>query len=171
MTLSIDKNNDQISNTKFVWDDKKMVYELSFDYTFACNRGLTLHYEMTINKVSLWHDRTDGHSFLTWNGIGVFEFYDDETIFLEELDDSELDDEDEVSDYDVYAEALTEGFLEDGVPDEIIFNIVDFYGYDSSIPYHKGSFFKKMLWRMGSAFRETGLGITVVTNNEQSRQD
>lgn len=91
MTLTIDKNNDKISNTKFVWDDKKMVYKLNFDYTFACNSGLTVHYEMTIHKVSLYHDRTDGHSFLIWNDIDVFEFDDDETIFEEELDDSERD--------------------------------------------------------------------------------
>ena len=158
MTLTIDKNNDKISNTKFVWDDQKMVYKLSFDYTFACDSGLTVHHEMTIHDVSLWHNPTDGHSFLEWNGIGVFEFYNKKKIFEEELDD--------------YAMDMTKDFLENGFPDdisqEIIFNIVDFYGYD---PNHKVSFFKKMLAKMGWTFRETDMIQTVVTNEEQSRQD
>ena len=76
MKLTIDKNNDKISNTQFVWDDQKMVYKLSFDYTFACNCGLTVHYAMTIHDVSLWHNPTDGHSFLIWNDIDVFETHD-----------------------------------------------------------------------------------------------
>ena len=175
MTLTIDKNNDKISNTKFVWDDQKMVYRLSFDYTFACNSGLTVHYEMTIHEVSLYHDHTDGHSFLTWNDINVFEFYDKDTIFEEELDDSELgmpdDEESDVSyaqSYDDYAMDMTKDFLENGVDDDIIFNIVDFYGYD---PNHKVSFFKKMLAKMGWTFRETDMIQTVVTSKEQSRQD
>ena len=178
MTFTIDKNNDKISNTKFVWDDKKMVYKLSFDYTFACNSGLTVHYEMTIHKVSLYHDRTDGHSFLTWNDIDVFEFYDEDTIFEEELDDSQLDMlDDENSDacyaqsYDDYADDMTRDFLENGVDDDIIFNIVDFYGYDSCIHNNKVSFFKKMLAKMGWSFRETDMIQTVVTSEEQSRQD
>ena len=175
MTLTIDKNNDKISNTKFVWDDEKMVYKLSFDYTFDCNSDLNLHYEMTINEVSLYHDRTDGHSFLTWNGHDVYEFYDDDTIFEEELDDSELDKlDDEESDvyyaqsYDDYAENMMGEFLEDGVPNDIIFNIVDIYGYDSSIPNQKVSFFKKMIAKIGGD-READL--VQITRNEQSRQD
>ena len=170
MALTIDKNNDKISNTKFVWDDQKMVYKLSFDYTFACNCGLTVHYAMTIHDVSLWHNPTDGHSFLIWNGIDVFEF---ETIFEEELDDSERDMLfDEKSDvyyaqsYDDYADDMTKDFLENGVDDEIIFNIVDFYGYNSSISNHKVSFFKKMLAKMGWTFRETDMVQTVVTSEE-----
>lgn len=174
MTLTIDKKNDKISNTKLVWDDEKMVYKLSFDYTFSCNSGLTVHNEMTIHKVSLYHDRTDGSSFLTWNDINVFEFCDEETIFEEELDDSELDMlDDEKSDvyyaqsYDDYADDMMKDFLENGFPDdisqEIIFNIVDFYGYD---PNHKVSFFKKMLAKMGWTFRETDMVQTVVTSNE-----
>ena len=179
MTLTIDKNNDKISNTKFVCDDKKMVYKLSFDYAFNCNSGLDLHYELTINEVSLYHDRTDGHSFLSWNGHDIYEFYDDDTIFEEELDDSELDMlDDEKSDvnyaqsYDDYADDMMKDFLENGIPDdefdEIIFNIVDFYGYD---PNHKVSFFKKMLAKMGWTFRETDMIQTVVTSKEESRQD
>ena len=179
MTLTIDKKNDKISNTKLVWDDEKMVYKLSFDYTFACDSGLTVHHEMTIHDVSLWHNPTDGHSFLIWNDIDVFEFDDDETIFEEELDDSERDMLfDEKSDvyyaqsYDDYAMDMTKDFLENGIPDdefdEIIFNIVDFYGYD---PNHKVSFFKKMLAKMGWTFRETDMVQTVVTSEEQSRQD
>ena len=175
MTLTIDKNNDKISNTKFVWDDQKMVYKLSFDYTFACNSGLTVHHEMTIHKVSLYHDRTDGSSFLTWNDINVFEFCDEETIFEEELDDSELGKlDDEESDvyyaqsYDDYAENMMGEFLENGVPDDIIFNIVDIYGYDSSIPNQKVSFFKKMIAKIGGD-READL--VQITRNEQSRQD
>ena len=177
MTLTIDKNNDKISNTKFVWDDKKMVYKLSFDYAFNCNSGLDLHYEMTINEVSLYHDRTVGHSFLSWNGHDVYEFYDEDTIFEEELDDSELDKlDDEESDvyyaqsYDDYAENMMGEFLEDGVPNDIIFNIVDVYGYDSSIPNHKVSFFKKMIAKMGWT-READVVQTVVTSKEQSHQD
>ena len=178
MTLTIDKNNDKISNTKFVWDDKKMVYKLSFDYTFACDSGLTVHHEMTIHDVSLWHNPTDGHSFLIWNDIDVFEFDDDETIFEEELDDSELvkldDEESDVYDaqsYDDYAENMMGEFLEDGVPNDIIFNIVDAYGYDSSIPNHKVSFFKKMLAKLGWTFWKIDMVQTVVTRKEQSRQD
>ena len=177
MTFTIDKNNDKISNTKFVWDDKKMVYKLSFDYTFNCNSGLTLHYEMTINEVSFFHDHTDGHSFLKWNGHDVYEFYDEDTIFEEELDDSELDMlDDEESDayyaqsYDDYAEDMMKEFLENGVPNDIIFNIVDVYGYDSSIPNHKVSFFKKMIAKMGWT-READVVQTVVTSKEQSHQD
>ena len=175
MTLTIDKNNDKISNTKFVWDDKKMVYKLSFDYTFACNSGLTLHYEMTINEVSLFHDHTDGHSFLTWNGHDVYEFYDEDTIFEEELDDSELDDEESdvyyAQSYDDYVEDMMKEFLENGVPNDIIFNIVEIYGYDSNIPNHKVSFFKKMIAKMGWTYREADVVQTVVTSKEQSRQD
>lgn len=177
MTFTIDKNNDKISNTKFVWDDKKMVYKLSFDYTFNCNSGLALHYEMTINEVSFSHDHTDGHSFLTWNGQDVYEFYDEDTIFEEELDDSELDKlDDEESDvyyaqsYDDYADDMMKEFLENGVPNDIIFNIVDAYGYDSSIPNHKVSFFKKMLAKLGW-YREADMIQTVVTSKEESRQD
>jgi hypothetical protein len=175
MKLTIDKNNDKISNTQFVWDDQKMVYKLSFDYTFACNCGLTVHYAMTIHDVSLWHNPTDGHSFLIWNDIDVFEFDDEDTIFEEELDDSERDMLfDEKSDvcyaqsYDNYADDMMKDFLENGVDDDIIFNIVDFYGYD---PNHKVSFFKKMLAKMGWTFRETDMVKTVVTSEEQSRQD
>ena len=176
MTLTIDKNNDKISNTKFVWDDNKMVYKLSFDYAFNCNSGLDLHYEMTINEVSLYHDRTDGHSFLSWNGHDVYEFYDEDTIFEEELDDSELDMlDDEGSDahnaqsYDDYAENMMGEFLENGVPNDIIFNIVDIYGYDSSIPNQKVGFFKKMIAKMGWTHREADL--VQITSKEQSRQD
>ena len=165
MTLTIDKNNDKISNTKFVWDDQKMVYKLSFDYTFACDSGLTVHHEMTIHDVSLWHNPTDGHSFLEWNGIGVFEFE------LDMLDDVESDAY-HAQAYDDYALDMTADFLENGIPDdvidEIIFNIVDFYGYN---PNHKVSFFKKMLAKMGWTFRETDMVQTVVTSKEQSRQD
>lgn len=165
MKLTIDKNNDKISNTRFAWDDKKMVYKLSFDYTFACNSGLTVHHEMTIHDVSLWHNPTDGHSFLEWNGIGVFEFE------IDMLDDEESD-ACYAQSYDDYAMDMTKDFLENGFPDdisqEIIFNIVDFYGYD---PNHKVSFFKKMLAKMGWTFRETDMIQTVVTNEEQSRQD
>ena len=178
MTLTIDKKNDKISNTKLVWDDEKMVYKLSFDYTFTCDSGLTVHHEMTIHDVSLWHNPTDGHSFLIWNDIDVFEFDDDETIFEEELDDSERDmlfdkksDVYYAQSYDNYADDMMKDFLENGVDDEIIFNIVDFYGYNSSISNHKVSFFKKMLAKMGWTFRETDMVQTVVTSEEQSRQD
>lgn len=171
MTLTIDKNNDKISSTKFVWDDNKMVYKLSFDYTFACNSGLTVHYEMTIHDVSLYHNPTDGHSFLTWNDIDVFEFYDEETIFEEELLDMLGDEKSDVyyaQSYDDYADDMTRDFLENGVDDDIIFNIVDFYGYD---PNHKVGYFKKMLAKMGWTFRETDMIQTVVTRKEQSCQD
>lgn len=169
MTLTIDKNNDKISNTKFVWDDKKMVYKLSFDYTFYCN-SVTFHYEMTINEVSLYHNPTDGHSFLIWNGIDVFEFDDEDTVFYEELDDNELDDEEIYAlgptTYDDYALDMTRDFLENGIPDdsidEIIFNIVDAYGYDSSI--HKVSFFKKIIEKMKGNYMEIGVVRTVVTS-------
>ena len=178
MTLTIDENNDKISNTKFVWDDKKMVYKLSFDYTFYCNSGLTVHYDMTINEVSFYHDPTDGSSFLMWNGHNVFDFIDD-TIFEEELDDSELDMlDDEESDvyyaqsYDDYAEIMMEDFLENGIPNDvmndIIFNIVD---YDSSIPKHKVSFFKKMIEKMRGDHWEENIVKTVVTSKEEFRQD
>ena len=178
MTLTIDKNKDKISNTKFVWDDKKKVYMLSFDYTFDCNSGLTLHYEMTINEVSFFHDHTDGHSLLTWNGHDVYEFYDEDTIFEEELDDRELgmldDEESDVyyaQSYDDYVENMMGDFLENGVPDDIIFNIVDIYGYESSISNQKVSFFKKMIAKMGWTHREADVVQTVVTSKEQSRQD
>ena len=178
MKLTIDKNNDKISNTKFVWDDNKMVYKLSFDYAFYCNSDLNLHYEMTINEVSLYHDHTDGHSFLSWNGHDVYEFYDDDTIFEEELDDSELvkldDEESDVYDaqsYDDYAESMMGEFLEDGVPDDIIFNIVDIYGYDSSISNQKVSFFKKMIEKMRGDHWEEDIVKTVVTSKEEFRQD
>ncbi len=179
MTLTIDENNDKISNTKFVWDDKKMVYKLSFDYTFYCNSGLTVHYDMTINEVSFYHDPTDGSSFLMWNGHVVFDFIDEDTIYEEELDDGELDMlDDEESDvyyaqsYDDYAEIMMEDFLENGIPNDvmndIIFNIVN---YDSSIPKHKVSFFKKLIEKMRGDHWEENIVKTVVTSKEEFRQD